>query len=283
MENDETVGTMKPTGADPLLSICIATFNRAQLIIQLVQDLLREPGAFEVCVHVDGATDSTMTLLSSINDARLRVSYGSNQGRAGALYSAVEKSRGRFVMLWDDDDQLNAEGLEAVLADCGSPLPDTCVGYIYHLADADDHFVGTRFPVQRSNFLSLRADMLVRGDKKEVVQGAALRMAMSKFGRNYRRIPTSLYWSHLALEFDVICRDIAIGRKNYLSGGMSDTIRSLKLKNSWPLVMLYATHLKGFLRRRYRSPRFALRAAGALVMHAAVGMWASLKAGRAGI
>lgn len=248
----------------PLLSICIPSFNRAGRLMALVESLLAEPGRFEVRVHVDGSTDDSPARLEGLRDPRLQVSSGPNQGRAGALAMAVRAARGTFVMLFDDDDALSADGLRTVLADCARPLPEGCAGHIYHLADPSGHRVGSPFGRQRSNFLALRADHGVVGDKKEVVLAALLRQVMEPRRRPGmpapRRVPTSLYWSRIALTHDVLCHETIVGTKTYLPGGMSHTIGQLKRGSAGPLLDLRLVQVAAFRQGRYRSRSFAVRA-----------------------
>ncbi|MFB9146801.1 glycosyltransferase family 2 protein [Halomonas alkalicola] len=253
---------------NPSLSICIPTYNRAGLVSQLVQRLLSNPGSFEICVHVDGSTDDTLHRLSQIQDPRLRVSSAENQGRAGALVAAVASASGRYCMLFDDDDDLSSAGLARVLRDCAEPLPDGCVGRVYHLADEAGIRVGTSFPVERSNLVALRADYGVRGDKKEVVLTEPLRVAM-RIDKTYRRVPTSLYWTRLAMTHDILCINEVIGKKNYLEGGMSDSIKRLKQQNAAPMILLHKARLSAFVRRRFKSWRFAGRSVVAILAYSA--------------
>jgi glycosyltransferase involved in cell wall biosynthesis len=258
-----------------LLSICVPTWNRRERVAALVRDLLAWPGDFQLCVAIDGSTDGTEQALRALDDPRLALTSGPNRGRAAALAAAVALARGRFIMLFDDDDSLAADGLAAVLRDCGAPLPEGCLGYIYHLADESGARLGSLFPRACANLLALRADFHVRGDKKEVVLAEALHAAMAAGPAGCRRIPTSLYWSRLALAGDMVCRNQVIGCKRYLPGGMSRGIRGLKAANAYPMLLLYLTQLRGFARRRYRSPIFALRACMALPVYALLAGWSS--------
>lgn len=253
----------------PLLSICIPTFNRSLLVFDLVSGLLNQAGDFEICVYVDGSSDNTLDVLGRINNSRLRVGFSENRGRASALYAAVKMARGNFIMIFDDDDQLSEDGLRRILIDCQGLLPKQCVGFIYHMVDDDGRQVGSNFPVERSNFIALRADYAVSGDKKEVVLADALRSVMHP--PKNRRVPTSMYWSKLAINFDVICRNVSIGRKHYLSDGMTSRIRLLKVSNVEPLIELYRTHIQAFASGRYTSWRYVMRSLLALMYYATLG------------
>lgn len=253
----------------PLLSICIPTYNRADRVVALARRFLSVAGPFEVCVHVDGSTDGTWEDLTALTDARLRLTVGPNRGRAAALVAACRAARGRFVMIFDDDDDIYPAGLELVLEDCGALTAGDALGYIYHMQGEDGQRIGDAFPRERTNFLALRADDRVRGDKKEVVQAEALKQALYEGDGRYRRVPTSLLWARLALRGDVLCRNTVIGRKVYLADGMTANASRNKRQNAFPLFLLYAVHAQGFIQGRYRSLRFLARATGAMIFHGA--------------
>lgn len=255
---------------DIILSICIPTFNRRERLGSLVRDLLSVPGRFEICVHVDGSTDGTLEELATIADVRLAVASGPNGGRANALLNACRRARGRFIMIFDDDDILSQEGLQAALDDCVRPLPEGTIGYIYHLVGEHGDRIGDPFPmIAGSNFLALRADHGVRGDKKEVVLADALKAAIYDGRGRFRRVPTSLIWARLAIRYDVICRDVAIGRKVYLTDGMTDNAGKLKVRDAYPMALLYTTHVIAFVHGRYRSLRFLGRAIAGVAIYGA--------------
>lgn len=250
------------------LSICIPTYNRGEKISKMVESMLSVKGAFQICVHDDGSEDNTFALLSNLSEPRLQLSHGKNGGRGQALQKAIHNAEGRFVMVFDDDDFLYTDGLKAVLENCASSLPETCAGWIYQLEDDDGFQVGSDFPFDRSNFLALRADYGVTGDKKEVVLRSVL-MDVLKVPGQPRRIPTSLYWTRIALTHDVICQDRVIGKKAYLKDGMSDRIKFLKSSNPHPLFLLAHTRIHAFLLRRYRSPKYLARSFAAYLVYGA--------------
>lgn len=237
------------------------------MISALAKHLMAQIGSFEVCIHIDGSTDDSEDQLALLKSPKLKVSTSHNEGRAGALRRAVEASRGRFIMLFDDDDWLEADGLAAVLRDCATRLEDDVAGFVYHLSDESGAQLGTSFPAARSNFLKMRADDRVTCDKKEVVRASILRPVMGFDTRRYRRIPTSLFWSKIALSHDVLCRNLSIGRKTYHAGGMSDTLAGLKRRDPKPMFSLHLTRLNGFWKRRYRSPAFAARSMIAAILY----------------
>jgi glycosyltransferase involved in cell wall biosynthesis len=257
----------------PILSICIPTYNRRERLLSLIEQVLAVEGNFELCVHVDGSSDGTAEALATIHDSRLRWQQAANQGRAGALLAACQAARGKYLMIYDDDDALYPHGLQRILADCAGELEAGALGFIYHLEDEQHATIGSDFPVARSNFMALRADHRVTGDKKEVVLSAAFKSVARDTGGRYRRVPTSLLWTRLALESDVICRNTVVGRKIYLPGGITAGIAKTKRRNAYPMMLLFRVHVAGYRAGRYRSVRFLCKAIlGVLYygLHAAV-------------
>jgi glycosyltransferase involved in cell wall biosynthesis len=253
--------------SQPLLSICIPTYNRRELIVRLLKAILRNRGSFEIRVHNDGSSDGTAEALSRLEDTRLHVTSSANHGRAAALAEVVAGASGEFTMFFDDDDELWPGGLAQVLEDCARSLPAGVAGYVYHLSDDAGMRLGDDFPTVKSNFLELRNDFKVRGDKKEVVLTNLLKPSVMDARTLGRRVPTSLYWTTIALKYDVICRNVEIGRKHYEKGGMSDRIRGLKRSNPAPLVALYRIHASGFRHGRFRSLLAASRITLAFTYH----------------
>lgn len=243
----------------PLLSICIPTYNRREQVVSLVREILRVEGPLEVCVHVDGSTDGTVEALTQLRAPRLSVSEGPNRGRAPSLLSALQRARGKFLMVYDDDDEINRQGLALALAKCACALPDQVAGFIYHLNDQNGTRLGSDFPVARSNFLKLRADEQVKGDKKEIILTELFKVCTYDDTGAYRRIPSSLTWARVALTHDVICVNQTIGVKYYLAGGMTSNIKEIKRKNAYPMYLLYWAHCAAYLRGRYRSVRHFTR------------------------
>lgn len=252
----------------PILSICIPTYQRCERIVRLVEAILAVEGAFEVCVHVDGSNDGSREALNAIaeRDERLLVNHGANQGRAKSIRAAFELSKGEFVMFYDDDDELFPTGLLHVLQRLRDPLDEGACGYVFNMSEPNGGVRGAPLPA-RSNFLRLRADDSVEGDKKEVVRRDLLQANFYVVRGSERRVPTSTLWSRLALRYDVVGDNTTIGAKDYLEGGYTDRISRLKAENPRPMVVVNAYRVAGFLLRRYHSPRYFMRAIGGLCVY----------------
>ncbi|WP_164738542.1 glycosyltransferase family 2 protein [Aquabacter cavernae] len=249
-----------PSDALPLLAICIPSYNRIGLLVPLVRKILSLDGPFEICVHIDGSTDGTQDALREINDPRLIVTSAKNQGKTSSLIAAVRASRAVFVMPFDDDDEIDLAGLRAALQRCNEPLPSHIGGFIYHMSGEAGDWSQAPFPERISNYIKLRADQGINGDKKEIVRREIFKECAYDPKGAYRRAPTSLTWARIAIQYDAYCLNENLGAKHYLSGGITANITRVKLKNAYPMYLVYRVHVIAFFRGRYRSTRYFLRA-----------------------
>lgn len=249
---------VNPWQSRVLLSVCIPTFNRRDRVAALVRELLRAKCPLQICVHVDGSTDGTNESLAEIasRDARLVVTTGPNGGRGVAMFSAIASATGDYCMIFDDDDDLFTDRLPEVCELLSGPADEKVAGFVFSMVLDDMDAAAKQFPSERTNLIRMRADEGVVGDKKEIIRTSLLKqVAMPPAGR-FRRVPTSLLWSRLAIEYDVICVNIDIGRKRYLPEGMTARVRLLQRQNAYPMLLLNLNYIGAFWLGRYRSVRF---------------------------
>lgn len=102
--------------ARPLVSVVIATYNRARYIRESVESVLNQTFAdLEVLVVDDGSTDETLEVLGGIDDDRLRVIHKGNGGVASARNEAAKQAHGHFIVVHDDDDIMLPDRIESQL------------------------------------------------------------------------------------------------------------------------------------------------------------------------
>jgi hypothetical protein len=102
----------------PLVSIVIASFNRAQLVARAVRSALAQtyPNV-EVIVSDDCSPDDTLAVLSNIIDKRLKIHpQAKNLGCWGNWTAAVRLAKGEFLVFLGDDDELTLNFVESHLA-----------------------------------------------------------------------------------------------------------------------------------------------------------------------
>jgi hypothetical protein len=120
-----------PVPERPLVSVCVATFDRAEtLVTRCIPSVLEQTYPhLELIVVGDGCTDDTAEAVARIRDPRLRFVNRPERGRypedpvrrwmvAGtpAMNEALSLARGDFVTHLDDDDKYLPDRLEKLVA-----------------------------------------------------------------------------------------------------------------------------------------------------------------------
>ena len=98
------------------MSVIIPTYNRADLVKQAVDSVLRQTVSdYEIIVVDDGSTDHTRQVLESVTPP-VRYLFQKNRGFAAARNRGIAESRGEYLAFLDSDDLFEPRLLEAVLA-----------------------------------------------------------------------------------------------------------------------------------------------------------------------
>lgn len=120
-----------PIPEEPLVSVCVATYNRARLLAErcVASVLSQSYERLELIVVGDGCSDDTAAVLAGITDPRLtfynlpeRGPYPSDPRRrwmvAGtpAMNAAMARARGHYITHLDDDDEYLPDRLEKLIA-----------------------------------------------------------------------------------------------------------------------------------------------------------------------
>jgi glycosyltransferase involved in cell wall biosynthesis len=88
------------------LSIIMPVFNEERRVGEAVKQVLDVdfPCDVELVVVDDGSRDATATILSGIDDARMRVvSHPRNRGKGAAVRSGADEARGDYLVILDAD------------------------------------------------------------------------------------------------------------------------------------------------------------------------------------
>ncbi|MEO8236795.1 MAG: glycosyltransferase family 2 protein [Flavobacterium sp.] len=103
----------KSINSKPVLSFCISTYNRADKIFKLINDILKYKGDnIEVIVSDNSSTDDTILELSKIQDDRFRFFVNSpNIGAIPNYMKAISEGTGEYVFFSTDKDSINASGI----------------------------------------------------------------------------------------------------------------------------------------------------------------------------
>lgn len=99
-----------------IISVIIPVFNGEKTIRETLQSVLNQTFTdFEVIVIDDGSNDSTLEVVSSIKDSKLKVFSYSNAGQAESRNRGIAKAVGEYITFIDADDLWTPDKLEAQL------------------------------------------------------------------------------------------------------------------------------------------------------------------------
>lgn len=103
-------------GKDPLVSVVIATFNRAEYLAQSITSVLNQSFQdFELVIMDDGSTDDTRAVVEALDDGRITYCREERSGIPALRNQALKVSRGRYTAIHDDDDIMLPWSLESRL------------------------------------------------------------------------------------------------------------------------------------------------------------------------
>ena len=105
----------------PLLSICIATYNRAEFIGETLESIIPQITDEVEIVIVDGAsTDNTQKVVHDYIQRAARIRYVLLPVKGGVDHDynkAVELAQGEYCWLFTDDDLLKPNAISTVLSE----------------------------------------------------------------------------------------------------------------------------------------------------------------------
>jgi len=98
---------------NPKISIIIPTYNRADLLPQAIDSVLKQTYRnWETMIVDDGSTDETEKVVKKYRDSRIHyIAHQSNLGSSSARNTGIKKTKGQFIAFLDSDDEWLSEKL----------------------------------------------------------------------------------------------------------------------------------------------------------------------------
>lgn len=125
----------------PILSLCIPTYNRKEKLARLVNGVLenidKAAGKIEICISDNASTDGTGEFLNEfISNKHIKIlKHSVNKGFDHNYVSVFAMATGKYVWIMGDDDTIMDNGLEKMLHLLQIESPD----YVYvHIASSDN-------------------------------------------------------------------------------------------------------------------------------------------------
>lgn len=101
----------------PAVSVCIANYNGEGMLVDCIESVLRQHAsiAVEIIVHDDASTDASVDLIRRRYPEVVLIESAENVGFCRANNRMVERARGEFVLLLNNDAALFDDALETLL------------------------------------------------------------------------------------------------------------------------------------------------------------------------
>ena len=96
------------------ISVIIPTYNRAKSIIDSINSVLKQTyHNLEIIIIDDGSTDNTESLISNLNDDRIKyVKLNENKGANFARNEGIKIASGKYITFQDSDDLYHLDKIE---------------------------------------------------------------------------------------------------------------------------------------------------------------------------
>ncbi len=104
----------------PKITIIVTTYNRCKIVDECLESLLAQTlKPIQIIVINDGSTDSTREALKPFLPS-IEYIYTNHIGRSAAMNLGIDRARGDYVWIFDDDDAAVPDALERLV----SPLEE---------------------------------------------------------------------------------------------------------------------------------------------------------------
>lgn len=203
--------------ADPIVTVCIPTYNRASLLKETIESVLLQTFHDFTLLIVDNASeDATEAVVRSFDDSRINyLRNAQNIGLRGNWNRCLTLARGQYISILPDDDLMMPENLEAKVAMLDRHAQVGLVHSKYHTIDGAGNIMrhNTNWghgPDRESDAIESGQDvlkeMLLTYNRINAPTVVFRRACYEKLGDFTDRLSMTLdweYWMRIALYFDV--------------------------------------------------------------------------------
>lgn len=133
-----------------MISVCMATYNGEKYLREQVDSILAQLGENdELVVSDDGSTDSTIDILKSYNDSRIKILKNKgNHGVNGNFENALSHANGDYIFLSDQDDVWLHDKVKECLKELAN---NDCIVHDAIVADSELNIISNSFFIDRNS------------------------------------------------------------------------------------------------------------------------------------
>ncbi|MDY6896820.1 MAG: glycosyltransferase [Cyanobacteriota bacterium] len=190
----------------PLISIIIPVYNGEKTIKETIESVLNQTFVnFELIVIDDGSQDSTLNVISSIEDSRLKVFSYQNAGVAISRNRGIKRASGKFIAFLDADDLWTSDKLESQLKALQSN-PQAAVAYSWvDYIDAEGEFLhsGNHIAINGNAYKQLLVENVLENGSNPLIRKDAL-IQVGGFNQSLTPAEDWDMWLRLAAGYEFV-------------------------------------------------------------------------------
>ncbi len=230
-----------------MITVLTPTYNRASLLINLYQSLIKQDfDDFEWVIVDDGSIDATTDIVDQfIQERQIVITYikQANGGKHRALNRGVKEAKGELVLIVDSDDTLPKDSLLNINQHYVDIKDNSSIGGVCGLmAHHDGTIIGERKISSSMNLSSIemRYKYGFVGDVCEVFKTEILREFPFPEIENEKFCPESLVWNRIATKYKLHYFNEVIYYRDYLDDGLTSKIVRIRMNSPIASMMCYA-------------------------------------------
>ena len=230
-----------------MITVLTPTYNRASLLINLYQSLIKQDfGDFEWIIVDDGSVDATTDIVNQfIKEGQIVITYikQANGGKHRALNRGVKEAKGKLVLIVDSDDSLPNKSLSIIYSYYLDIKDNSSIGGVCGLmAHHDGTIIGDRKICSSMNLSSIemRYKYGFVGDVCEVFKTEILRKFPFPEIENEKFCPEALVWNRIATKYKLHYFNEVIYYRDYLDDGLTSKIVRIRMNSPIASMICYA-------------------------------------------
>ena len=230
-----------------MITVLTPTYNRASLLINLYQSLIKQDfGDFEWVIVDDGSVDATTDIVDQfIQERQIVITYikQANGGKHRALNRGVKEAKGELVLIVDSDDSLPINSLSIIYSHYLDIKDNSSIGGVCGLmAHHDGTIIGERKISSSMNLSSIemRYKYGFVGDVCEVFKTDVLREFPFPEIENEKFCPEALVWNRIATKYKLHYFNEVIYYRDYLDDGLTSRIVRIRMNSPIASMICYA-------------------------------------------
>ncbi|MBZ8182201.1 glycosyltransferase [Oscillatoria salina] len=214
----------------PLISVIIPVYNGEKTIQETIESVLQQTFTdWELIIIDDGSQDSTLEILESIRDDRIKVFSYPNTGLAASRNRGISHAIGKFLSFLDADDLWTPDKLEKQLATLQANS-NAAVAYSWtDYIDEESKFLyaGSHITANGNVYEKLLINNFLENGSNPLIRRKALR-EVGEFDTSINRVADWDLYLRLAARYDFVTVPFPQVLYRVSSNSLSSNIASME-------------------------------------------------------